>query len=233
MKLRSLFPLCLSLACLFIGEARSATVIFDNVNGSGNAAYGIRDADGVLVSGVGFQGALGYFTISNSAISSSFAGNDLAAIQSGFTQFDPVDGTFSLSSLAAGAFQTNEIFDTKASSNTFGGSIVYAVLYKGTSIATATELLIAQLNAQFPTDPEIGLTATLNVSLAPSSVTNLVVGSSGGPAHDYGLGGGELPTFGMVAAVPEPSRSLLLLGGLACLGWRRRQQESKGSYYFE
>jgi hypothetical protein len=224
MKLTStLLALLAVVSFLMVSEAQAATIVFDNLNATSNAAYGIRDSGGTLVSGSGFQGALGRFSITNSAISSSFAGNDLVAIQNAFSQFDPLNGTFLLDSFGPGAFQASESFDTKASSNSFGGSVVYAVLYKGTSIATATELFIAEMNAVFPTDPAEGLALTSSISLRPDTIANLLVGTSGGPQHDYGIGGGALPTFGLVAAVPEPTRSWLLVLGLmgACLRRRR------------
>jgi hypothetical protein len=224
MKLTStLLALLAALSFLMVSEAKAATIVFDNLNATSNAAYGIRDSGGTLVSGSGFQGALGRFSITNSAISSSFAGNDLVAIQNAFSQFDPLNGTFLLDSFGPGAFQASESFDTKASSNSFGGSVVYAVLYKGTSIAAATELFIAEMNAVFPTDPAVGLPVTSSISLRPDTITNLLVGTSGGPPHNYGFGGGALPTFGLAAAVPEPTRSWLIMLGLlgACLRRRR------------
>jgi hypothetical protein len=223
MKFPNIIVIIATIACFFANQAQCATIAFGNANDDGDAAFGIRDANGVLVSGSGFQGAMGYFTISNSAISSSFAGNDLAGIGSAFAQFDPVGGTFALGADFPGFFQTSEIFDTRASVNSFGGRAIYAVLYKGTSIATASELFIAQLNAQFPTDPSIGLPADLNISLSPTSIANLLIGTSGGPSHDYSLGGGALPTFGLVAAVPEPTRAGLLVLGILGVCLRRRR----------
>lgn len=215
------------MACFAATQAQSATIRFTNFNDNSDAAYGVRDANGVLVGGSEFQGAMGYFTVSNSAIIDSFAANDLAAIGSAFTQFDPVQGNFPLNEFASsgfpGVFQASETFDTKTISNTFGGRIIYAVLFKGTSIATASELFIAELNAQFPTDPAVGDMARSDVFLRPDSIANLLVGTTGGPLHDYGNGGGALSTFGLVAAVPEPTRTWFLLLGLmgACLRRRR------------
>lgn len=204
----------------------AATVTLDNLNGGGDAAYGVRDSSGALVSGSGFSGVMGRFTISDSAVQSNFASGDVAAISSGFSAFDPATGTFALDSLASGAFQTSESFDTKASVNTFGGSTVYAVFYKGTSIATATELLIAKLTAVFPTDPEVGLALTGAASFSPSGISTLLVGSSGGAPHDYLIGGGPLPTYQMslVNAAPEPSRAMLAGLGLMGLMIRRRRK---------
>ena len=206
--------------------ARAATITLDNLNDTGNAAYGIRDAAGTLVSGSSYTGIMGRFTITDSAVQTNFASGNVSAISSGFSAFDPVGGTFSLDSLADGAFQASESFDTKASSNTFGGTSIYAVFYKGTSIATATEMMIAKLTATFPTDPETGLALTGTASVSPAGISSLLVGSSGGAAHDYGFGGGALPTYQMalVGAAPEPSR--VLLAGLGVMGLviRRRRK---------
>ena len=217
------------LSLLLVGAtfAPAATVTLDNMNGGGNAAYGIRDAAGTLVSGAGFSGIMGRFTISDSAIQTNFSTGDVAAISSGFSAFDPATGSFALDSLGfPGAFQTSESFDTKASTNAFGGSTIYAVFYKGASIATATELLIAKLATAFPTDPELGLALTGNASFSPSGITSLLVGTSGGASFDYGIGGGALPTYGLslVNAAPEPSRAMLAGLGLMGLVIRRRRK---------
>ncbi|MBL9145903.1 MAG: PEP-CTERM sorting domain-containing protein [Verrucomicrobiaceae bacterium] len=222
--MRLSFALSVLLAVASVAPA--ATVTFDNLNGGGDAAYGVRDAAGTLISGSGFSGVMGRFTISDSTIQSNFASGNVAAISTGFSAFDPVGGTFALDSLAAGAFQTSESFDTKASTNTFGGSSIYAVFYKGASIATATELLIAKLSSAFPTDPEVGLALTGAASFSPSGITSLLVGTSGGAPHDYGIGGGALPTYGLslVNAAPEPSRAMLAGLGLMGLVIRRRRK---------
>ena len=206
------------------GSSPAATVVFDNLTALGDGAYGIRDASGTLVSGSEFVGALGRFTITNSAISASFAANDFASIQTGLQQFDPVNGSFALDNFASGAFQASKDFDTKDSVNPgFGGSTVYAVFFRGSSISAATELFIAQLTSTFPTDPEVGAALTANVSLRPDTVANVVVGYANLTPFDYGFGSGPLSTFGMAQAIPEPSRALLLgLAGMLTLFRRRR-----------
>ena len=227
MKFLTIAAAITAIACFSATQAKSATITFTNFNSAGNAAYGIRDANGVLVGGSEFQGAMGYFTLSNLDIVSNFGLNKMAAIGSAFQQFDPDQGSFPLNEFAVngfpGVFQASERFNTATSVNSFGGRTIYAVLYKGTSIAEASELFIAEMNAVFPTDPTIGDPLRLDVSLSPTSIASLLIGTSGGPSHDYSLGGGALPTFGLVAAVPEPTRSWLLVLGLmgACLRRRR------------
>ena len=216
----------LAFAGVSLFPANGATVVFDNLTASGDAAHGVRDSQGVLVSGTTFQGAIGRFTISNTAIEAAFALGDTGAISSGFQQFDATPtGTFALYSFVPGAFQTTESFGTKASSNTWGGSIMYAVFYKGASISAATELFIAQLNTTFPTDPEVGAALNQFTSIRPSTITDMVVGTTGA-SFDYGLGGGAQSTFQLaqVGAVPEPSRMMLVaLGAMGVVVRRRRK----------
>lgn len=203
----------LLLLALFTSCVQGATLTFDNIAASGDAAYGIRGDNGTLVTTAnGYTGVLGRFTIADSAVTNNFNNNNFAGIQAGFSAFDPVNGTFALDSFGPGAFQASESFDTKASSNTFGGSSIYAVFYKGSSIGTATEMFIAKLNSVFPTDPEVGLALTASTSLTPSNVSSILVGRTGAP-HDFGLGGGALPTY-QLSAVPEPSRTMILGAGL-------------------
>ncbi len=208
-----MYTKCLLLLAAFTSCVHGATLTFDNLNANGDAAYGIRGNDGVLVTTAnGYTGVLGTFTISDSAVTSNFQAGNLAAIQSGFSAFDPVNGTFDLDTFGPGAFQASESFDTRASSNALGGASIYAVFYKGSSIGSSTEIFIAKLNSLFPTDPDVGLALTGNASLTPTNVSSILVGTTGAP-HDFGIGGGALPTY-QLSGVPEPSRALILGAGL-------------------
>jgi hypothetical protein len=147
-------------AFVITSNLNGATVTFDNFFVSGvdvTGAYGVRDASGALASN-SFHGIMGKFTIADSAVTSNFASGNVGAIASGFQAFDSVTGSFDLGNPVDGVFQSTESFDTKASSNSLGGSSVYAVFYNTSAIATATQLFIAKLTAVFPTDPELGAT---------------------------------------------------------------------------
>lgn len=223
MRIPSFVYLTLFATCL-----QGATITFDNLNTNGDGAYGIRSAaesGAVLVTtSNGYTGIMGRFTISDSAVSSNFASGNLGAIAAGFSAFDPVTGNFALDSFGPGAFQTSESFDTKDASNDFGGSNIYAVFYNGASIATATELFVAKLNATFPTDPDVGLPLTGSASLNPTGLASILVGTTGAP-NDYGLGSGPLATYQLVG-VPEPSRALILgVGMFGVLMIRNRRRK--------
>lgn len=203
-------------------SSHAASITFDNLGV--DAAYGVRTASGVLVNSSDYSGVLGTFTISDSAVTSFFTAGDVASISSGFSVFDPVSGTFSLNSFGPGVFQTSESFTTTASANTFGGSSIYAILYNGASISAATELFIAKLASTFPTDPPVGAPLLGSASLTPSGIASILAGTTGA-SHDYGFGGGALPTYQLqsVSAVPEPSRVMLGLFGILGLAFRRRR----------
>jgi len=205
----------------------AATVTLDNFNTAGDAGYGIRDSAGVLVSGSSFKGMMGRFTISDSAVTSNFTAGDTAAIAAGFDGFNPTAaGQFTLDNYGSGLFQGSVDYDTKTTSNTFGGSTIYAVLFKGTSLATATELFIAKMTTTFPTDPLVGLAQTGAASIKPDGISSILVGNTSPLTNDYGFGGGALPTYQMalVGAAPEPSRAMLAGLGLMGLVIRRRRK---------
>ena len=166
---------------------------------------------------------LGFFSITDSAIQSAFTAGNSATIAAGFTQFGL---GFEGNSLADGVFEAAVSGSTKEADNNYATQQLYSVFYKGASLATATELLIARLNTTIGLDDPSGFPiAEPVVSLRPSSST-LLVGATGAP-NDYGFGSGPLASYQLaavpVSGVPEPSRGLLLLAGLAGLVMRRRR----------
>ena len=219
-----------SVAALFIlacSSINAATVTFDNFTPTVDNAQLILNAAGVAAPDSTYHGAIGKFTISDSAITTAFsaADSDMAAISSGFLQFGT---SFGLLDAGNGAFQASVSGDTKVASNTFGGSAIYAVFYKGATLAGATELLIAKLTSTLPTDPTVGAPLLASASLNSQSLApgGLLVGSVGAPM-DAGFGGPSVSSFQMsainVSGVPEPSRALLLGFGALGLMFRRRR----------
>jgi hypothetical protein len=217
--------ICALLAFAFAtSAAQAATMAFNNFNDTATNAYAVRAANGAFVTTSGsYTGILGTFTISDSAVTNAFNSGDTAAIAAGFTAFDPVTGTFALDNLQPGVFDASESFDTKTTSNSLGGATVYTIFYQGASIATATEMFIAKLNAVFPTDPAVGAPGIGNAALNPTGVNSILAGSVGAPADP--VGAGALPTYQLsaVAAVPEPSKTMVLATSLfGLLALRRR-----------
>ncbi len=195
---------------------QAATVTVDNFS-DGGGAYGVRDASGAFITDGGYRGAIGKFSITDSAIQTSFSGGDVAAVSAGFQVF----GSEFSQAVIPGAFQQDAV---NAYPSSFSGT-EYLVLYKGSSLATATELLIAKLLSTFPTDTSPLPAVTGFAQLRPSNVATLLVGSTGA-AFDFGGTDGALPSFQMalVTASPEPSRAMLAGLGLMGLVIRRRRK---------
>jgi hypothetical protein len=216
---------CLSIAALFLSSlsAYSATVAFTNFNLTNTGAHGVRDAMGVMVADSSFGGMIGYFTISDTQVQTHFANGNTTSLAAGFTQFGL--NTFELNEeFDPGVFNEDHSFDTRASQNTVGSRNIYAVFFKGSSLSTASELFVAKLSSTFGIDPELGAPQFTNVNMIPSSIVSTLVGGAGA-SYDYGFGSGPLATYQLasVAAIPEPSRALLLLGGVVGLFLRRRR----------
>jgi len=236
MKTHPVLP-CMFAAALFgillPAQVRAATVAFRNTLDDGTGAHALATESFVLFDNTDSNpandgsGMIGSMTISGAAILAFWNMGDIAAIQSAF---QPFGAAFTLESTGlAGAFLDSRSADTRASQNTFGGSPVYLWAYKGLAIDTATEHLIAQLAAAFPTDPEGGASLNAVANLRPGEVANLVVGGIGNFSEDYGGGSGPLPGFNTVRLVPEPCTTALFLFGLVPLmGWRWRRSLSSG-----
>lgn len=196
-------------------SAQAATVTVDNFS-DGGGAYGIRDSAGAFITNGGYKGAIGKFSITDSAIQSNFASGDVASVSSGFQIF----GSEFSQTVIDGAFQQDAV---NAYPSSFSGT-EYIVLYKGSSLATATELLIAKLLSTFPTDTSPLPAVTGFAQLRPSNVSSVLVGSIG-TAFDFGGTDGALPSYQMaLVGAPEPSRAMLAGLGLMGLVIRRRRK---------
>lgn len=66
-----------------------------------------------------------------------------------------------------------------------------------------------------------GGSISTSVTLSAAQVTELMAGRYYINVHTVNNGGGEIR--GNLVAVPEPSRTLLVFGGLGVIGWRRRR----------
>lgn len=186
-------------ALLALCSTQAATITISNYSSNYDGFYGIADNTGALVSsGSAATGVMGRMTLTDQQISDLAATNNIAALSAGFVPFDPVNGTFALNSVANGAFESSETFDTRASVNTFGGSPIYVWIYKGVSRTTATEYLLFKLNSNFPTDSEVEPPeGPVPTSIRLGDVAIRFAGDSGPQTHDYGLGGGALPIYKM------------------------------------
>ena len=217
--------LALVMSVVPVRVASAAAIVVQNTSEFGTGAYAIATSRFALFDNTdsvgtndGF-GVLGRMNISDAAILSLYLAGDVASIRNAF---EPFSTPFSLETTGlAGAFSESRSADTRASVNHLGGSAVYLWIYKGSSIAGATEHLIAHLAAAFPTDPELGPPQTASVSLRPGGVANLVVGNFAAFSFDYGAGE-SLPGYSTVpaAVIPEPSTAIFLAVGALVL--RRR-----------
>ena len=184
----------------------SATLTFSNFTADGTALHGIADSDDVLIGeGQGF-GVLGRMTVTDGEIATMLEENNIAGLVAAFEVFDPTaSGTFTLNSLDQnGAFETSITYDTRASQNAFGGSPIYVWLYKGATRLTATNMLLAKLNANFPTDSETNPPqGPIRVYLRPDTAT-FATGSVGSSTHDFGFGGGAVTVLQMAVQVNIP-----------------------------
>lgn len=220
--------LVFTLAFTCVSGLFGATVSLTNLDASNNGGYAIRGAGAAsadfVTTAAGYKGVMGRFTITDSAITTAFSSGDMAAINTGFSAFG---STFVIDNLVDGVFSTSQSADTKAPS-AFGSATIYTVFFKGASLASATELLIAKLDAAFPTDPDIGGALSSDVFFRPSGgsgISSIVVGGNGSN-FDFAGGSGSQITYqlSLVGAAPEPSRAMLAGLGLMGLVIRRRRK---------
>lgn len=205
--------------------APGATVIVQNTNEEGTGAYAaatsefqLFDNTDALAANDGF-GVMGRMTINDAQIARFYLAGDIPSIRDAFVPFST---PFSLETTGlAGAFLESRSGDTRASINHFGGSAIWLWIYKGSSIATATEHLLAQMTAVFPTDPENGSLLFAAARFSPSGVASLPVGRLGAFSFDFGAGE-TLPGYSTVpiGVIPEPTAAAMM--AIGCIGFFMR-----------
>lgn len=202
-KLFSVLSSCLLLA----SHGQGATLTVSNYNEAGTGIHGIADSTGTRVASGGGFGLIGRFTISDAEVKNKALAADITGLNAAFQTFDPAGTAFTLDSWGQpGAFETAISADTKATTRPgFGGSAVYLWLFKGQSRTTATEYLLVRLSKEFPTDAEQAPPAQADISLNPTTVAELVAGSSGPQTFDYanGLTAGQLALYKMISTTTQ------------------------------
>ncbi len=221
--------LSLAVLCSTVAKTGAATITIDNLDATGEGAFGLADNAGTLLTAATGQMVIGRMSMSDASIANHFNLGNLAAI---WAAFQPFDTAFDPDSLAAGAFQLDRIADTRVSQSAFGGSGMYLWAWNSTSATpvSASQSLIAHFSDVFPTDPELpGSPLTAAAHLRPSTAA-LVVGFSGPQTYDYGLGSGPLNVYRLdTVAAPEPSRAILTLMGLSLVFLNRRRRLARGA----
>lgn len=209
--------------------AGAATITIDNLNTTGDGAFGLVDNAGTLLTAATGRVAIGRMSMSDASITNNFNLGNIAAI---WAAFQPFDTAFNPDSLAPGAFQFDLMADTRASQNALGGSDIYVWAWNDANATPvlSSQSLIAHLTDIFPTDPELpGSPLTAVAHLRPSEAA-LVIGFSGPQTYDYGLGSGSLNVYRLEAmAAPEPSRAILTLMGLSLVFLNRRRKQVKAA----
>jgi hypothetical protein len=217
----------LLLAVALTSQGAKAATLF-----AGDTASGLTLSDGTTALASGAI-RLGHFT---SGFNFAANANDLAALQSAFTQVVAYTGAIS-------AFEVNGFFDqalTYTAGGTYGslpydssaastsdvggdiaGSKIYAWVLNNATTLSATQQAIFSTN-QVWTDAD-------TVPVNDSSVS-WSAGTSGLTAHIGSLStgadiGGGTPSHSLaaVAAIPEPSRAMLGFIGIAAMLFRRRR----------
>ena len=216
------------------GILDAALVTIQNTNDQGTGANAVATSSFVRFDNTDSDstndgyGVIGKMNLGNGSIAANFNARNVAAIQSAFVQFST---PFTLDTTGlAGAFLDSRSGSTKASENGFGGSLIYVWIYKGATIATATEHLIIGLPNTFPTDPESGASLSANAFVRPTDSAQVIVGGLGNYSFDYEAGSGPLPGYNTVPVVPEPAATALVALGFLYLGThvRRRRNSHPG-----
>jgi len=195
---------CLALAfALWLcgGGLNAATLTLTNANATGTGAHAVTTSSGTLLPATAHV-ALGRFTLSDAALQSALAANDMAAVEAGWQGLGgsvPING-FN----APGRVDAVVHGDTRPSSTALGGEAVWLWLSDQASRPASTQHLIVRLDGVFPTDSETWPPeGPVVFALRPDPFAKVMVGSISTVTHDFGFGSGPLVTLRLGNAPPS------------------------------
>lgn len=209
-----------SAGLLALASANASSVFVRNSTEDEDAAYGLFDASGNLLSAL-LSGnvRLGTFA-SGFDVTGTWSSGDLSALDTNFVQFG------SSGSMLPSPEMDGLIDAIFSSSDSFFADLPI-VLWISNS-ADFLNPLGQHLIFQFGTHYSPSTTSNEILNLSPDSGI-LLVGDFAVFSHDYGFGGGVLPGFNLEAVVPEPATYALIIGtalaGMVALRRRRNQAQ--------
>ena len=185
-----------------------ASINVQNINNAGNAAYGLFDKDGTLVSGSLTDNLkVGYFADGFNA-DAAWASGNIAALNANFTTYGSEFGMFGPG--FDGAFQ--------GAPNTTSTPFVGKQITLWATDGGSQHLIYTFSSLTFEAEPWTGGAVLLGTDAGDFiNAGGVAAGGYGNYSHDFALGGGALDGFNTVSAVPEPS-TFAALAGLCALG---------------
>jgi archaellum component FlaG (FlaF/FlaG flagellin family) len=185
---------------------QSADITLSNYSSTGLGIFGVSDNEAVLLGGEGPKGVvLGRMNVGETEVATMAAESNFAGLHEAFVPFQAASDPFTINSANEQGLLVAEFSaSTRLSVSDFGGETIYVWIFKGSNDRTqATNVILAKLNATFPTDSESLPGETAFVFLRPDTATFLL-GSGAGAAHDYQFpeGDGPLATLQMGIQVP-------------------------------
>jgi len=217
-KLHRLF-LAGILAIASTHSASAGFLLVQNLTDDAEAVYGLADSSGTLLPGnLANNIRSGYFNVSDAEILDFWNAGDLDSLDASFVQFGPRTSMQDFDQDFDGIFQDAPFMDADA----FDGQDIYLYISNASNFTdVGSEYLIYKFDGKFTEEPFDG------EFLLGTSAGSLLVGGFDNFQFDYGLGGGSLPAFNTVAAVPEPEVFGFLLSvvtlGLVVVRRRRRR----------
>jgi hypothetical protein len=214
-----------------LATSNAATLVGDNTSN------GLTLSDGVTAMSTGTL-RFGYFTISDAAILAnannvSFLDSNFVSVvdYSGAINTFSTDGFFANDTLGSSAVYAGGstvydgvVFDGSAGSTTnvlgdIAGNNIYLWALNDTVFGNATQHGIYGTTFTWTDSDVVGGTDSF-FDMASANITAIV----GGEANGADIGAGAPShTLANIGVVPEPSRALLLLGGLLGMFFRRRR----------